>query len=442
MRSVFIFLIFFISHSTASAQSAKHIILISIDGLRPEFYKDSSWPTPNLQAMMKAGVYAEGVRGVFPTVTYPSHTTIITGASPAKHGIFYNLPFEPEGQSGNWYWEENQIQTETLWDAAKSAGLITASVNWPVTVGAPIDYNIPVIRDSLGKIDQLTVTRPHIVPQGLLEEIEEHETGKLQPDDFNSDFFIMDENIGRMATYIFRTYKPALTAVHLIGVDHTMHAVGREGDKVRQAVGMVDRIIGSIVESVARAGMQDSTAIIVTGDHGFVDIHSSLAPNIWLTEKGIIQESNWKARFHAAGAAAFLYLKDQNDQKTVEQVKQILQNAPTAYKKLFRVVSNEELTEIGADPKVALALAPVQGITMSSAITGKILHPAKGGTHGYFPDFPEIQTGFIGFGTGFSHGKVIPVMGLEDITPIITQLLNIKLETAEGMLLPGVLDMN
>lgn len=439
MRSVFILLIFLSLHSAAWGQSAKHVILISIDGLRPEFYKDPAWATPNLQQMMREGVYAEGVKSVFPTVTFAAHTTIITGVPPAKHGIYYNLPFEPEGQSGNWYWEENLIRTETLWDAAKSAGLTIASVNWPVTVGAPIDYNIPVIRDSLGKTDQLTVTRPHVRPQGLLEEIEENETGKLQPEDFNSDFFIMDENIGRMATYIIRKYQPALTAIHLIGVDHVMHAVGREGDKVRQAVGMADRIIGSIVESVERAGIKESTAFIITGDHGFVDIHSSLAPNVWLSENGLIGKSDWKARFHTSGAAAFLYPKDRNDENTIQQVKKILEDVPAAYKKLFRIVSKEELKEIGADPEVVLALAPIPGITLSGAVEGEVLRAAKGGTHGYFPDFPEIETGFIGYGAGFNQGRVVPIMGLEDIAPIIAQLLDINFETADGVLLPGIL---
>ena len=48
------------------------------------------------------GVRADGVRGVFPTVTYPSHTTIITGALPIRHGIYYNSPFEPDGETGRW----------------------------------------------------------------------------------------------------------------------------------------------------------------------------------------------------------------------------------------------------------------------------------------------------------------------------------------------------
>src|SRR5215831_9264385 len=99
------------------AQPVKHVVLVSIDGFRPDFYLDPSWNMPNLRHLMQEGVYAESVKGVFPTVTYPSHTTIITGALPAKHGIYYNAPFEPEGPTGKWYWEKKLIRVPTLWDA-------------------------------------------------------------------------------------------------------------------------------------------------------------------------------------------------------------------------------------------------------------------------------------------------------------------------------------
>jgi hypothetical protein len=59
----------------AEAQSpplAGHVVLISVDGLRPDFYLDDRWPAPTLQQMAREGVHARAVRGVFPSVTYPS----------------------------------------------------------------------------------------------------------------------------------------------------------------------------------------------------------------------------------------------------------------------------------------------------------------------------------------------------------------------------------
>lgn len=106
------------------AQPVKYVVLVSIDGFRPDFYKEQTWPTPNLQYLKNNGIYADGARSVFPSITYPSHTTIMTGALPATHGIHYNERYIPGDETGKWYWEYGLIKTPTLWDAVKKAGLI------------------------------------------------------------------------------------------------------------------------------------------------------------------------------------------------------------------------------------------------------------------------------------------------------------------------------
>src|SRR5580765_950336 len=111
MKRTASFLLFaFCASLSVIAQPARHVILISIDAMRPEFYKDPSWPAPNLQQLMKEGVYADKLRPVFPSITYPDHVTMLTGALPVHHGVFFNAPFEPEGASGKWNWQTNIIQ--------------------------------------------------------------------------------------------------------------------------------------------------------------------------------------------------------------------------------------------------------------------------------------------------------------------------------------------
>jgi hypothetical protein len=95
---------------------------------------------------------------------------------------------------------------------------------------------------------------------------------------------------------------------------------------------------------------------------------------------------------------------------------------------------------VGADPTVALALAPVQGVTFGGSTEGEVMRAVKGGTHGYFPDFKEIETGFVAFGKGIQKNAVIPQMGLEDIAPLIAHLLSIKFPSADGVLYPGLLE--
>src|ERR1700685_1630616 len=74
------------------------LVVISVDGLRPDYVTQADAhgaKIPNLRRFLKQGTYADGVQGVVPTVTYPSHTTLMTGVWPAKHGIYANTTFDP-----------------------------------------------------------------------------------------------------------------------------------------------------------------------------------------------------------------------------------------------------------------------------------------------------------------------------------------------------------
>ncbi|TXD51383.1 MULTISPECIES: alkaline phosphatase family protein [unclassified Polaribacter] len=447
MKKTYLWVVFiFIGFQKMKAQEksvSKHVILISVDGFRPDFYQEAKWPVPNLKNMTKEGVSANGVRGVFPSVTYPSHTTLITGAFPATHGIYYNSPFETKGQTGKWYWESNLIQTETLWGAVRKAGKKSASLIWPVSVGAPVDYNIPEVWTLDKSYGRIAPMREHQTPKGLLEEMETEVLGKMNIATFNGDNLSREDRTGEMAGYILGKYKPNLMTIHLIATDHFQHEQGRNGKKVHTAIAAVDRAIGKIMEAAEQSNILDKTTFIITGDHGFVDIHSALNPNIWLVEEGLMEakenRGNWKATFHTQGASAFLHLKDQNDLKTLTKIREKLKNLPNSVKKLFRVVEKNELDSIGADPTVVLALNPIPGVAMSGAVSGAVVTKRTGGTHGYFPDFHQIETGFVAWGAGISEGKIISKMGIEDIAPIISALLHLNFKTKDGILYPGIL---
>jgi hypothetical protein len=132
-------------------------------------------------------------------------------------------------------------------------------------------------------------------------------------------------------------------------------------------------------------------------------------------------------------------LKDPKDQKTLNQVRSILNNLPESQKKLFRIVERPDLDKIGADPNVPLALALVEGVAATPANTGDAIRAGKGGTHGFFPDFKHIQTGFIVSGAGVKKGTVLPLIGLEDIAPLVAKLLGFPFNTPDGILYPGIL---
>ncbi|HEV7359159.1 MAG TPA: alkaline phosphatase family protein, partial [Steroidobacteraceae bacterium] len=171
-------LLFIFAGNSALAAS---VLMISVDGLKPEYVLDADahgLKIPFLRSMLRDGAHARGVSGVWPTVTYPSHTTLLTGLSPAEHGIYNNLEFDPKNTFANaWYWYAQQIRVPTLWQAAHEAGLSTASIGWPVSVGATaVDFLIP----EYWRVARLTDVDPSDAllvaaisrPEGLLQKMQ------------------------------------------------------------------------------------------------------------------------------------------------------------------------------------------------------------------------------------------------------------------------------
>lgn len=375
-----------------------HVILISIDGLRPEMYLDPSWPAANLQRLMKGGVYADHMKSVFPAYTHPAHAAMETGALPARSGIAYN---QPKNSRGEWNWYYDSIKAPTIWAAIKKAGMTTAAIMWPNTVDGDITYNLSEIWDKDHPGDRATVVRQHAIPQGIYEEIEKNATGKLDSTNMNDEYLVMDENTGRMAGYIFQKYRPNFLALHFACVDGMEHEYGREHDSVRLAVEANDRAIGDVLEAITKSGLRDSTTVIIVGDHGFSDIHQVFRPNMLIRDL--------PAKFIAAGGSAFLYVRPDSNvviSSLVQRVKARLDKLPEEKRKLFRIIDRGELDKMGADSAAILALAATPGLVFSGAITkapvanngpGTLIQqapldgvfiPTRGGHHGYDPDLP------------------------------------------------------
>lgn len=435
--------------AVAQARPADHVIVISIDGLRPEFYLENRWPAPMIQLMAAEGAHAQKVRGVTPTVTYPSHTTIVTGALPARHGVTNNRPFEAGGETGLWFMESDSIRVPAVWDAVAAAGLTSAGISWPVSAGSVIDYNVPEFWSVSGQEGELTgiaanvaALRSRVTPAGLLAEIERESLGPF-PDFYWGRNRSREDAVGVMAGHILEKHRPNLLVVHLNQTDYHQHAEGREDVEVRLAVAAIDRAIARMVEATRRAGIADRTAFIVTGDHGFVDVDTRVAPNVWLVESGLHEDrpdrGNWRAAFHPAGGSAFLRLRDPNDAAAVAEVRRKLESLPAGVRSLFRVVERDELDERGADPDSPLALSAVPGVNLIGDTSGPAVKPGSGGAHGYFPDLDNIHTGFLAWGSGVASGRVVPLMGLVDVAPVIAALLDLDFEAPDGVLRPGIL---
>ncbi|MEP7270811.1 MAG: ectonucleotide pyrophosphatase/phosphodiesterase [Acidobacteriota bacterium] len=424
--------------ATTNAQVAHpaHVIVISIDGMPPDYYTAPDklgLRVPTLIGLKNAGAYAEGMEGVYPTVTYPQHTTMVTGLRPAVHGIIQNRIFEAptDTQTKAWYWYANAIKTETLWTAAKKAGLKTAAVGWPVTVGADIDYNMPEITDPLTPSKTRDRIAQYSTP-GLLE--------KAFGPDGKSDSSV-DERLTTVSEYIIKAHRPNLLLIHLIELDGIHH---REGPRTKPAIETAERedaYVGRIVEATRQAGIFDRTTFFIVSDHGFASIDKMFSPNVILAREGLItveggKATAWRAAAWPAGGSCAIVLKDANDKETEARVNVIFSGwARQAGSPIKQVVSRKELQRIKAIPQAALMLEAAPGFSSDDRVTGPEVRDSEKtyqGTHGYLPTNPAMRASLIISGVGVRNGAKMPLARMIDIAPSIAVLLNLNLPQAEG----------
>src|SRR5579863_4140204 len=275
---------FAIAANTPGSGSGRHVLVISIDGMPSSYYMQPppGLRIPNIRRLMSEGSFAEAVEGVYPTVTYPSHSTIATGRMPAEHGIYTNLSSRTAGKNPeDWFWFSKAIRTPALWDEAHQHHLTTASVAWPVTVGAQIDWDVPEIWNAnKGEhADALYVAR-------FMNPLTTLEVGLALgiPRRGSED----DANRTRLASYFLARHRPNLTLVHLEALDLAQHQSGPRGPEANSALERIDTHVGELLATLKQLQIDSSTDIFVLSDHGFLPVRRYVRPNMLLVKAGLL----------------------------------------------------------------------------------------------------------------------------------------------------------
>ncbi|HEX3179301.1 MAG TPA: alkaline phosphatase family protein [Methylomirabilota bacterium] len=419
--------------SLATAQAPPPLALvISIDGLRPDYVTDADRygvKIPALRRFLRDGAHAR-VEGVIPTVTYPSHTTLVTGVAPARHGIVSNTVFEPARTGpANWYWYAEDIAVPTLWDVAARAGLTTASLNWPVTVGARITWNIPEYWRS-GGAEDAKLLRVVSTP-GLLAELEAALGPYPRALDAES-----DEARARFAVRVLEAKRPALLTLHLIALDHAQHETGPASAETFAALERLDAVVAMLRDAAERLAPGRALVAIVS-DHGFARVDSQLnlaAPlrraGLFTLERGRV--ADWKAMPWSAGGAAAIVLKDPSDEATRQRVREVLDNlAADPANGIDRILDADTLRAKGAFPTAAFLVGLKPG-WQTAAPTAAILSRSRGGQHGHLPDVPELHASFLLVGPGVPPGRDLGLVDMRDVAPTLARRLGLTLADADG----------
>lgn len=422
------------------AQAAKSapVLLISIDGLRPGDVLEADkrgLKIPNLRRFLKDGAYATGVTGNLPTVTYPSHTTLITGVAPARHGIVSNTTFDPKQINyGGWFWFAEDITAPTLWDAARKAGLTTANVHWPVSVGVKsLTYNLPQIWRS-GHADDRKMLKA-MSTDGLYDSLE-HDCGAYA--DGIDEGVDGDEVRAKFAVRMIETKKPGFMTVYLAGLDHEEHASGPGSAASNAVLERLDAAVGALVAAEMEAH-PDATVAVVS-DHGFVATDTEINLFRPFIDAGLItldaagKVASWEAMPWPSGGSIAVALARPDDAALTAHVGALLASlAANPEARIAHVADKAEIGRLGGNPQAAFFVDLKPGALAGGfAADAPLVKPSRAkGMHGYFPGLPEMRSTFLIMGKGVAKGRNLGEIDMRAIAPTLARELGTGLPDAQ-----------
>ena len=424
--------------------------MISVDGLAGFYFADSKAEMPKIRELAAGGACAPLMQAVTPSVTWPNHTSLVTGVAPARHGVVGNNYFDrSKGKAvtliGDPKFDKDEIvKVPTVYDVAKAAGMKTLSIRWPATRNAKtLDWCVPDMERT--KLEAFTT--PALVAEakeaGLWPKPTKAKDGTSHPgamtDNLCTDLF----------SHMLRSHKPQLALLHIVDVDHVQHQYGPRTKEAYAAIKKADSQVGRVWEAVKTAYAGKAT-LIVTSDHGFSPIRGIIMYNIILRNGGLLPvKGSAKGRAKVAvvpqGGAALIYILDEAArQETAGKVKELFSQVD----QVASVVDSEHLKDYGvADPKAdphapdMIAFAK-EGFAFGDTAAGAlpfVEKPEVTGTHGHDVHLPHLHATFVAWGRGIKPGVKMTNVRNIDVAPTIAQLLRLRLSSAEGRVLKEAL---
>lgn len=437
---------FLVAPRPAKAASAERAVLVSIDGLAAYELEDESLEIPNIRRLISEGVRARSSETVYPSVTHPSHTTIVTGVRPSVHGVIGNRL--ADRVTGERYHVTNKphaesVRVPTLFDAAKARGLTTAAFFWPESWQDPaVDYNIPEVFDG-------DAADPRAADPSFLQELRDAGI----PIDLYYAWYkdralkgATDAILAQAAAYVLKRYRPELLAIHFLTVDELQHAYGTEHPLSKAAVSAADHALGIVLDALEENGLRGGTSVFLVADHGFHTVSCEVNLYPLFARHGLLD----KVRLHPSGWALHVELTEGFDAARDGTELEALFEEAVALPGVAAVLRPEDFDRLGypryeADTRVAgqyslfgdidtfLVADPSDPMTVRRLL--KDLHHE----HGYLPSHPQMYPAFVAAGAGLKQGVSVGHVENLDIAPTVARLLGLELPSATGEVMTEIL---
>jgi predicted AlkP superfamily pyrophosphatase or phosphodiesterase len=224
--------------SSGAAPRAEHVFIISLDGGKPAAIAQSQMPV--LGRLVAEGAHTWTANTIYPSITLPSHTSMLTGVGPDKHHILWN----------GWVPSRGVVGVPTVFSEAKQAGFSTA-----MFVGKE-KFRHLLLTNS---VDEFTYGRSDAIQvvKSDGDGAEEKREGTV----------LADRVARQAATYIVG-HKPNLCFIHFADPDSTGHRSGWGSPQQLEAFAKSDAALDVVLKAINQAGIADQSVVIVTADHG------------------------------------------------------------------------------------------------------------------------------------------------------------------------------
>ena len=316
---------------------------------------------------------------MYPSLTYPAHTTIVTGRPPAEHGIVNNILIQPERSSPDWFWQRKYIQGTTLYDEALKKGMQVAALLWPVTAKSDITWNLPEIFANHRWSNQIMTS----AAKEAYAAIERH-----------------DWRVGELMHLLHRCGMSVKrdTTVVLLG-DHSQLDV--------QNIILINRFLR---------------------EQGYIRV-----------QHGRI--TDWKAYCQNCDGSAYIYIRKNGLEKSEQiRIKNEIYDWLCAMKNdpdngIAAIYSSKKAKELGADPECTFMLEARRGFYFQNELDMGEIPEVQRATHGFHPGRKDYQTVFMAVGPDIMPGVEIEEMSLMDEGPTMAEIMGLELPGAKGKVL-------
>jgi predicted AlkP superfamily pyrophosphatase or phosphodiesterase len=383
--------------------SKPYVILVSLDGFRYDYAK--KYQAEHLLALAKQGASApQGMLPPYPSITFPSHYTIVTGLYPEHHGIVANTFYDPARKEMYSYRDSKSVGDGTwyggtpLWVLAEQQGMRSASFFW---VGSEAD--VQGVRPTYylkfdgsfpnGKRVEQVLAWLHLPPE----------------------------------------QRPHMITLYFSDTDSAGHRYGPGSPQVAEAVHELDSEIGKLMDGIKELGLP--VDLIVLADHGMADVKG--AP-IHLDQYGL------KTSLFIQTVGSILYPKSEED---AERAYEELRGKSDKFL-VFRRSQVPAYLHFDSNPREGdPVVVPTGPYLIDAAANVQAPEHSPLGMHGYdATKMPEMKAIFVAAGPDIRGGATVEPFEEVNVYPLIAKILglditNLTTGTVDGKLgaLEGVL---